>query len=172
MFTLEFEVPMERFNHVMDALVLNGARQEWVYHSPSRESAVFRATLPGERLHECLLKLAEAAGQTEVTIVETTEKGRYIHEAFLATVDVPQGRYPVMVLLEYRDGPFTPSDITVGLLPGSPQELVDAVMNLTVGRISMTSTRFTKRVITEEVMLLHLKYTPQVIPSGGSLLAG
>ncbi len=172
MFTLEFEVPMERFNHVMDALIWNGASLEWVYCNSPRESAVFRASVPEERLYGCLLRLAEAAGQTEVTIIEKSGQERYIHEAFLATVEVSSGRYPVMILLEYRKDPFTPSRITVGLLPSSPQELVDAVMRLTVGRISMTSTRLLKRVVTDDLMLLRLEYLPEALPEGHSVVVG
>ncbi len=170
MFTLEFEVPTERFNHVMDALVWIGASLEWVYYNPSRESAVFRATVARERLHECLLKLAEAVGQAEVTIVETAGQERYIHEAFLATVEVPSGRYPVMILLEYRKDPFIPSSITVGLLPGSPEGLVDAVMRLTVGRVNMASARLLKRVVTDDLMLLLLEYSPGIPPKEHSVV--
>ncbi|NJE47643.1 hypothetical protein E3E35_09585 [Thermococcus sp. GR7] len=157
MFTLEFEVPMERFNQVMDTITWSEMSLEWVYYNETRGSAVFRLSVPDDCLEKYLLQLAVAAGQIEVTVVEKRKTKTYIHEAFLISVDMPSGSYPVSVLFKYRDSKFYPTDITIAMLPNSPPDLLKAVLNLTIGRVQISTARLVKRVVEDNAVVIHLK---------------
>ncbi|ASJ07235.1 hypothetical protein A3L08_07835 [Thermococcus pacificus] len=157
MLALEFEIPMERFNQVMDAIVWNDASIEWVYYNEKRGSAVFRLSVPRECLEWFLLRLAMAAGPLEVTITETEHQKTYIHEAFLIHLNTVSGGYPVVVLLEYYRGVFYPTDITIVTLPNPPQELIDSVMNLTIGRVRLSTASHVGRSVSNNTLIMRLK---------------
>jgi hypothetical protein len=157
MFTLEFEVPMELFNQVVDTLVLSEASIEWVYHNERRNSAVFRVSAPKDCLEWCLLRLAAVIAPMEVSVVESQKMKTYIHDAFLIRLEVSSKPYPVVILFKYYGSPFYPSDIVVVTLPNSPAKLLDAVLNLTLGRVSIGAARIVGRTVSNNVVVIHLK---------------
>ena len=156
--TLEFESPLIKFNDVMDTIVNNDLHLIWVYYNEAGDSVVIKTFVPYEGLREYLLELASALGSpTEVSIVDVENPEKTVHEAFLITVKHATEEYPVFLLFEYFDNRFYPSAITVGLHPECPEELVDAVLNLTVGRVDIGQAKVVKSTTTKTAKFIYLK---------------
>lgn len=170
MLTLEFEIPMERFNQVMDAIVWSDASIEWIYYNEKRDSAEFRLSVPVECLEQCLIHMTTAASPLEVTIIETKHRKTYIHEAFLINLDTVSGSYPVAVLLKYYGSVIYPTDIVIVTLPNSPHDLIDSVLNLTIGRVRLSTASHVNRVVGGNALILHLKTHTVDGPHKGHLL--
>ncbi|NJE61223.1 hypothetical protein [Thermococcus sp. 21S7] len=156
--TIEFESPRIKFNDVMDTIVNNNLSLLWVYLDDMRGSFVMKVFVPCHMLMRYLLELASVLRiPTEVSIVESEDGSRMIHEAFLITVSHPSGDYPVFILFEYYESRYYPSKITIGLHSKSPKELVDAVLNLSIGRVSIADAEVVKTITKNNAKFLYLK---------------
>lgn len=123
MMSLEFEVPpLDLLNDVMDFIIEEDAKLQWVRYSKRTNSVVIRVLISAEVIEQFLLRLARVVGipPLEVTIVEEKIGEKLIHEAFLFSVEVSSGTYPVFVLLYYNVSKFYPDRIVVGTLADAP----------------------------------------------------
>jgi len=158
MLSLEFELPLELLNTVMDTILESEVTLKWVYYSEKRNSMVVRLELPRGILYEYLLKLATAIPTSlEVSVVETKDGHTYIHEAFLINVKVMSETYPVMIFLEYTSNKFYPSTITIGTKPNAPKELIDALFPRTIGRVKISNVKVVNRVVTPNAVFIILE---------------
>ncbi|WP_148882212.1 hypothetical protein [Thermococcus aciditolerans] len=158
MLSLEFEVPVELLNTIMDTILESEVSLKWVYYSEERNSVVVRLSVLREELCEYLLRLTVALPTSlEVSVVEAKEGHTYIHEAFLINVEVMSRTYPVVILFEYTSGKFYPSDITIGIKPNAPRELIDAVSHLTIGRVRIGDAKVVKRIVTKNAVFIMLR---------------
>lgn len=162
--SLEFEVPLDLLNDVMDFIIEEDAKLQWVRYSKRTNSVVIRVLISAEVIEQFLLRLARVVGiPLEVTIVEEKISEKLIHEAFLFSVEVSSGTYPVFVLLYYNVSKFYPDRIVVGTLADAPQELVDVVFSRTVGKLRLLETEKAKSTVENGMLLIYLRANP---PSG------
>ncbi|WP_297515399.1 hypothetical protein [Thermococcus sp.] len=158
MMSLEFEVPVKRLNNVMDVILREDSKLQWVYYREDTQSVVVRTTVSRNALQTFLLRLASAVDvPVEVTIVDERETGRAIHEAFLLRVDVSEGSYPVVILLLYNVSKFYPDTIIVGTSSDAPQELVDTVLKLTIGKVNLLETEKVRSSIVDGGLFIQLR---------------
>lgn len=158
--TIEFEFPESKLNSVMDILTKSDILLRWVYHQKDRKSFVIKLVVPYSILTGLLLQLADVLNvPTEVSIVEGRNGDARIHEAFLVNVSRRSDSYPVVILLEYLTSKYYPSNITIGMAPNSPDDLVAAVLSLTVGRVRISNAELVYETLTREGRFLYLKTT-------------
>ncbi|NJE48607.1 hypothetical protein [Thermococcus sp. 9N3] len=158
MMSLEFEVPVKRLNNVMGVILREDSKLQWVYYREDTQSVVVRTTVSKNALQTFLLRLASAVDvPVEVTIVDERETGRAIHEAFLLRVDVSEGSYPVVILLLYNVSKFYPDTIIVGTSADAPQELVDTVLKLTIGKVNLLETEKVRSSIVDGGLFIQLR---------------
>lgn len=106
----------------MDFIIEEDAKLQWVRYSKRTNSVVIRVLISAEVIEQFLLRLARVVGiPLEVTIVEEKIGEKLIHEAFLFSVEVSSGTYPVFVLLYYNVSKFYPDRIVVGTLADAPR---------------------------------------------------
>ncbi|WP_099210938.1 hypothetical protein [Thermococcus henrietii] len=158
MMSLEFEVPVKRLNDVMGVILREDAKLQWVYYRDDAKSVVVRTTISKGTLERFLLRLASVVElPVEVTIVEEKTGARLIHEAFLLRVDVSTGSYPVVVLLFYNVSKFYPDTIIVGTSADAPQELIDTVLKLTIGKVNLLKTEKVRSSIVDGGLFIQLR---------------
>lgn len=158
MMSLEFEIPVKGLNSVMDVILREDSKLQWVYYREDTQSVVVRTTVSKNALQKFLLRLASVVEvPVEVTIIEEKETGKAIHEAFLLRVDVSTGSYPVVILLLYNVSKFYPDTIIVGTLANAPEELVDTVLNLTIGKVNLFETERVRSSIIDNGLFIQLR---------------
>ncbi|WP_456421851.1 hypothetical protein [Thermococcus sp.] len=158
MVSLEFEVPVTRLNNVMDVILREDSKLQWVYYREDTQSVVVRTMVSKNALQTFLLKLASVIDvPVEVTIVEERERGNAIHEAFLIRVDTSEGTYPVAILLLYNISKFYPDTIIVGTSADAPPELVDTVLKLTVGKVNLFETEKVRSSLVNGGLFIQLR---------------
>ncbi|WP_297468576.1 hypothetical protein [Thermococcus sp.] len=158
MMSLEFEIPLKGLNSVMDVILKEDSKLQWVYYREDTGSVIVRTTVSKNALQTFLLRLASTVDvPVEVTIVDEGEASRLIHEAFLLRVDVSEGSYPVVILLLYNVSKFYPDTIIVGTSADAPQELVDAVLKLTIGKVNLLETEKVRSSIVDGGLFIQLR---------------
>lgn len=158
MISLEFEIPVKGLNSVMDVILREDSKLQWVYYREDTQSVVVRTTVSKNALQKFLLRLASVVEvPVEVTIIEEKETGKAIHEAFLLRVDVSTGSYPVVILLLYNVSKFYPDTIIVGTSANAPEELVDTVLNLTIGKVNLFETERVRSSIIDDGLFIQLR---------------
>jgi len=158
MMSIEFEVPLHLLNGVMDTIIEEDAKLRWVYYREPSNTVVVRVDVAKKSLETFLLRLASVvASPVEVTIVEEREEGRFIHEAFLLRVDLGSESYPVVVMLFYNLSKFYPDTIVVGTSDKAPPELIDSVLNLTVGKVKLLDTEMIKSSVIDDGRFIYLR---------------
>ncbi|AMQ17979.1 hypothetical protein [Thermococcus peptonophilus] len=158
MMSIEFEIPLDLLNDVMDYIIEEDAKLQWVRYSKRTNSVVVRVLISAEVVEQFLFGLAKVVMiPLEVTIVEEKIGERLIHEAFLFSVEVSEGIYPVFVLLYYNVSKVYPDKIVVGTLAEAPQELIDAVLSRTVGKLRLLDTEKIKSTVENGVLLIYLR---------------
>ncbi|WP_297549121.1 hypothetical protein [Thermococcus sp.] len=158
MMSLEFEIPVKGLNSVMDVILREDSKLQWVYYREDTQSVVVRTTVSKNALQKFLLRLASVVEvPVEVTIIEEKETGKAIHEAFLLRVDVSTGSYPVVILLLYNVSKFYPDTIIVGTSANAPEELVDTVLNLTIGKVNLFETERVRSSIIDDGLFIQLR---------------
>lgn len=158
MVLLEFEVPLKRLNDVMDVIVREDSKLQRVYYREDTNSVIIRTVVSKSALQVFLLKLAAVVDvPVEVTIVDEREVGKAIHEAFLVRVDVAEKSYPVAILLLYNISKFYPDTLVVGTSADAPRELIDAVLNLTIGKINLLKAEKVRSSIIEDGLFVQFR---------------
>lgn len=156
--SLEFEIPLDLLNDVMDFIIEEDAKLQWVRYSKRTNSVIIRVLISTEVIEEFLLRLAESVMiPLEVTILEEKIGERLIHEAFLFSIEVSGKTYPVFVLLYYNVSKFVPDKIVVGTVADAPQELIDAVFSKTVGKLRLLNTEKIKSTVENGRLLIYLR---------------
>ncbi|WP_457742465.1 hypothetical protein [Thermococcus sp.] len=158
MISIEFEIPLHLLNGVMDTIIDEDAKLRWVYYREPSNTVVIRADVSRKFLETFLLRLASVVtSPVEVTIVEEKDGGRFIHEAFLLRVDLDNKSYPVVVILFYNISKFYPDMIIVGTSDRAPSELMDSVLNLTVGKVNLLDTEVIKSSVIDGGRFIYLR---------------
>ncbi|WP_297534811.1 hypothetical protein [Thermococcus sp.] len=158
MMSLEFEAPLYLLNPIMDLIMDEDAKLQWVYYHEPDNSVVIRVDVARKSLETFLLRLASVVtSPVEVTIVDEREEGRFIHEAFLLHVDVGSKSYPVVVMLFYNISKFYPDTIVVGTSDKAPPELIDSVLNLTVGKVKLLDAEMIKSSVIDDGRFIYLR---------------
>ncbi|ASJ00376.1 hypothetical protein [Thermococcus gorgonarius] len=106
---LDFEIPVNSLNTVMDLLVEKGIFIRWLFLNEDRETFSIRLVVPDVGMEETLLDLARILKEkVEISIVYSEKHLEKINQAFLVPLEIGDSRYPVVVFMEFDFDPRIP----------------------------------------------------------------
>lgn len=141
----DFEIPRRALNTLMDRVVARGLFLRWLFLNEERDTLAVRLKVPDVEVEEVLLELSEVLEDPlEVSVIGGTEFHKTVNQAFIASVEVGEEKYPVVVFMEFDFNPRVPSKVTILMRPDSPEDVVRAVLRTKIGPFTLQDPSSTK----------------------------
>lgn len=157
MMFFEFEVFFDFFNDVMDFIIEEDVKFQWVCYLKRMNFVVIRVLIFVEVIEQFFFRFVRVVGIFfEVIIVEEKIGEKLIYEVFLFSVEVFFGIYFVFVFFYYNVSKFYFDRIVVGMLVDVFQEFVDVVFLRMVGKFRFLDIEKVKSIVENGMFLIYL----------------